>query len=288
MAVGDLITADFQYEWNQTLLVGSGTDYDVVEADGLDDLPTVDAFDIPRDARWGSDDGTDLARDRVATFSGELFTDTDAEMASLLDGLRDTLTVGPVGTLAWRHSGEEIRFVYARCRRRSIPVNHRRSVLSAVWAAQFVAVDPLVYSASQDTDSTTRTAEGSGFAVPVTPPFTLGASTSGSVRVTNAGSVAAPWTGRMEGPLTDPVITNLSTGERLAFTANGGLTLTSGEYVDMSSDGRSVLLAGTASRRSQLSLDSRWWLLPPGDTDIELSADSGTGTFTITWRSTWL
>lgn len=288
MAIGDLITADFQYEWNQTLLVGSGTNYDVIEVDGLDDLPTVDSFDSPRDARWGSDDGTDLARDRVATFSGELFTATDAGMASLLDGLRDTLTVGPVGTLAWRHPGEGVRFVYARCRRRSIPVNHRRSVLSAVWAAQLVAVDPLIYSAASTTKSSARTTGGTGFTPPFTPPFTLGAAVAGTVRVTNAGSASARWTARLAGPLTNPVLTNRSTGARLAFTANGGLTLAAGEYVDLASDARSVLLAGTASRRSQLSLDSRWFDLPPGHTDIELTADSGTGTFAITWRSAWL
>lgn len=285
---GELITEDFQYEFNG-LLIGSGTTVDVVEATGLDDLPDVASADFARDAAHGSDAGTDLARDRVVTIAGEIFEATEADMAAALSSFRDAFTItSSVAELAWQHPGEDPRVIFARCRRRSIPTNLARSLGAPVWTVQLVATDPLIYSATESEASTSRTVPGTGFLVPFTAPFTLGAATAGTVRLTNAGSVAAPWTARLEGPLTDPVLTNLSTGDRLSFTANGGLTLAAGEYVDLASDGRSVLLAGTADRRLTLSLDSRWWSLPPGDTDIELAADAGTGTLAVTHRSAWI
>jgi hypothetical protein len=289
MAAGDLITTDYQYEWNETVLFGDATDIDVDEIDGLDDLPGVTTGDTPRDTAWGSVAGHDQARDRAVTISGEFVADTDTDLAATLDSLRDEFAISDaVRAFVWQHPGEEKRLIWARCRRRSIPTTLRRALRFPVWGVQLVAVDPLIYSAAEHTASTVRTAEGTGFTAPFTAPFTLGASTAGVARASNGGSVAAPWTGRLDGPLTNPVITNLSTGDRLAFTANGGLTLAAGEYVDIASAGREVLLAGTASRRSQLSLDSRWWDLPPGDTDLELAADAGTGTFTVTWRDTWI
>ena len=289
MAAGDLITMDYQYEWGQTLLFGDGTTIDVDEIDGLDDLPAIATSDTSRDADWGSDAGNDMPRDRSVTISGEFVAGTDAELAATLDALRDGfLGNDDVKAFVWRHPGEGKRLIWARCRRRSIPTTLRRALRFPVWGVQLVAVDPRIYSAVEYSVSTSRTTAGSGFTPPFTPPFTLGASTAGTVRVTNAGSVDAPWTGRLNGPLTNPVITNRTTGERLAFTANGGLVLGAGEYVAIDSAARSVLLAGTASRRSQLSLDSRWWSLPPGDTDIELTADAGTGTLSVSSRSAWL
>ena len=284
---GDLITESFQYEF-AGLLFGSSTDINVEGAEGLDDLPDIDSMDIPWDANHGSASGSDLARSRVVQFAGDIMAATDTALASALDSLRDTFTVGTVATLAWQHPGETKKMIWARCRRRSIPTTLRRSLGSPTWVVQLVAVDPLVYSAAESSDSTTRTTAGSGFTPPFTPAFTLGASTDGTLRATNVGSADASWTARLEGPLTNPVITNLATRERLAFSANGGLVLGAGEFVAIDAAARSVLLAGTASRRSQLSLDSRWWSLAPGDTDIELTADAGTGTLSVTWRSAWI
>lgn len=284
--VGELITDDFQYEWAGTLLMGSGATFEVETISGLDDLPDVESSDSPWDAAYGSDPGRDLARDRTITASGDFMAEDDATMAADLAELRASLTVGLVSTFAWRHPGEDARFVYARCRRRSIPVDVRRALGSPTWTAQWVAVDPLVYSATEQSGSTGRVEAGSGFTSPFTPPFTLGASVSGSVRIDNDGSVAGPWTARLDGPLTNPVISNGT--ERLAFTANGGLDLAAGEFVLLDSRDRSVLLAGTADRRLVLSVDSRWWNLLTGENDFTLTADAGTGTLTVTGRDTWL
>ncbi len=288
MAIGDLITGDYEYEWAETLLIGGDTDIDIDEITGLDDLPDVAPADTPRDAAHGSDPGIDLARDRVITITGELIASSAAAFASALDSLRDGFLVSGSQPFAWQHEGESKRFVYAACRRRSIPTTLRRALRFPQWAVQLVAVDSYIYSATENTETTTRTVPGAGFTPPFTPPFTVPASTSGTVRCTNEGSVDAPWSARMDGPLTDPVIENRTTGDRLAFTANGGLDLAAGEYVTLDSSTRSVLLAGTASRRTQLSLDSRWWDLLVGENDIELTADAGTGTLSVSWRSTWM
>jgi len=42
-----------------------------------------------------------------------------------------------------------------------------------------------------------------------------------------------------------------------------------------------VLYDGIANRADTLTLDSDPWLLPPGETDMELTADAGSGSITF-------
>lgn len=121
------------------------------------------------------------------------------------------------------------------------------------------------------------------------PPFSLGASSGGGLSVTNQGNRAAPWTARLDGPLTYPEITHTQTGKRLylSFDANGGVDLAAGQTLILDSKTRSVLLGGTADQRSKLTIDSEWWDLPPGQNDFTFRADDGTGTLTVTARDAW-
>lgn len=276
-----------QYRING-LTMGPGTSYRVRRPGTTPHaFPDIVSDDMPRDQAHGTDSVPDWAGGRRVPLRVGI---TAGNKASALPLLRDLQA-------AWAPSPENIElewcddlgtFRYVGRPRLADPNEDLVAAGIVDVDCRFFATHPFYESATESEASTTRTLPGTGFLVPFTAPFTLGGSTAGTVRVTNAGSVAAPWTGRLEGPLTDPVLTNLSTGERLAFTANGGLTLAAGEFVDLASDGRSVLLAGTADRRLTLSLDSRWWSVAPGETDIELTADAGSGTFAVTWRSAWI
>lgn len=157
-------------------------------------------------------------------------------------------------------------------------------------STQFVAFDGITYGDTQAQAITTRELPGAGFSVPFTPPFSLAASSGGSVSIMNGGNRNAPWTARLDGPLQYPEIVHTQTGRRLflALEANGGVDLQAGQWLELDSNARSVLLNGTADRRSNLTVDSTWWELLPGSNDFTLRADDGTGSLTITTRDAWL
>lgn len=184
--------------------------------------------------------------------------------------------------------GRDAMRVNCRRRRSKLDVNRERVAFgTARPAVQFFASDPLLYSDTEHSAVTTRQLPGAGFDVPFTPPFTLGASTGGAVSAPNVGTADAPWTARLDGPLTNPQIRHVESGRYLNFAASGGLDIGVGQWLDLSSANESALLLGTADRWINLTLDSQWFDLQPGPNTIELTATTGTGTMTFSWRDAW-
>ena len=108
--------------------------------------------------------------------------------------------------------------------------------------------------------------------------------------VTNTGNTPADWTARIFGPCSSPAIVNVSTGEQVTLA---GLTLTPGEFVQVSSRDHTVLADGLAENSRWHTVDyvnTTWWQLPPGASAIRLRV----GWFEIpaamffSWRNTSL
>ena len=79
-------------------------------------------------------------------------------------------------------------------------------------------------------------------------------------------------------------ITVVTTGQSLTLTA----TLASGDYIDVDTAARTVLLNGTADRYSYLTTP-QWWGIQPGANEIRYFADVTTAsTATVTFRSAWV
>lgn len=107
-----------------------------------------------------------------------------------------------------------------------------------------------------------------GFKAPLVFPLNLTAlATQGTGRVVNAGTAIALPLLRLYGPCTNPKIENQTTGEKMEFTANGGLTLLAGEFVEIDTRAKTARLNGdpTQSRHDRLAFAiSRWIRVLPG------------------------
>jgi hypothetical protein len=105
----------------------------------------------------------------------------------------------------------------------------------------------------------------------------------GVVTADNVGTFGAPWSVTFTGPVTNPRIENQLTGDTLEFTGTvpGGSSLTVGSL------NRTVQLDGV-SRYQWLDVRSQWFDLEPGSTQVRITAESGTGQATLTFRSTWI
>lgn len=266
---------------------GEGTDVDVLDIEGL--LGFTDTARATQRLTHGGRPGISRVTPRTFTMAVDVPADDSTDLAAALDAL----------AVAWSPSDDEQpltfdlgageRRINCRPTRVVMPANYPHSIGFASGVIEWEASDPRHYSEDAYDEETARATPGAGLDPPFTPPLSLPASTStGSLTLTNAGTAPVGWTALLEGPLVNPRLTHVGTGEYLDFSANGGLNIASGQSITIDTDDRSVLLAGTGDRRPTLALpESTWWLLDPGDNEVRLDADSGAGTVTFTWRDGW-
>ncbi len=153
----------------------------------------------------------------------------------------------------------------------------------------FISADPRAYSQTLQSAQSTGGIGGTGAAWPWAWPVNWGGGTgtTGSVSVTNTGNTASPPLLQVLGPVSNPTIKNVTTGETIYLD---NLTLLSGEYVTLD------VAAHTAVRNNGVNVydrvrfpDSRWWKLQPGANVLELRAftSSAGSRLDIFYRSAW-
>lgn len=160
---------------------------------------------------------------------------------------------------------------------------------NADWSVALYQADPFIYSTDEHTASTGLPATSGGLVWPATWPATWDATvTSGRMGLTNAGTADAYPVFRVHGPLPDFTLASLATGAVLTVDNPDGQTVGAGEWIDVDTARRRVLLMGTGSRRSWMS--GSWFSLPPGFTDVGFSASvpNTTALVTATWRDTYV
>lgn len=150
-----------------------------------------------------------------------------------------------------------------------------------------VAHDPRIYSQElKFLQANPNQALVGGFMSPLTSPLTSNAGVAGQLLLNNIGTFDTPPFFAIYGPITAPVITNLTTGEEMRFT----YTLGANEYLAIDTFASRILLNGTADRDDALDfIRSEWIKLAPGVNDVRLSASSySTGASLVAqWRDAW-
>ncbi len=153
---------------------------------------------------------------------------------------------------------------------------------------RFVAHDPWLYDPEQRTIRFDLGAGTQTFAVPTPVPTGVGSSTlAGSYRIEYKGTWMARPVVTILGPITTPIITNTSTGDRLAFKA--GVTIPAGgRYVIDCREGVLTVRDGNgALRTNELTDDSnlstfRIATTPDAPGGVNIITASGSGVTTAT------
>lgn len=159
-----------------------------------------------------------------------------------------------------------------------------RSVNKAPFKISLIATDPTIYdnSASGLMSVTVTPARGGGITWPITWKITWAAG-SQPTTVNNTGNVTVYPTITLTDKMTNPTITNQTTGQ---FFTLVGLTTTAGDNLVIDMKNRTVLLNG-GSVLPFVTSTSSWWPLLPGNNSINLTTNDGTDTTvaTVSWRS---
>lgn len=293
-AVTMVVSNTYEFEFSG-LLMGGDTVYGFIEVEGLADQPEVRSSDRTRLRRHGLLPGDDYLGGRSVVLSLEVFGADDAAFQANLDALKAALVPGNAeAALSFKVpgvAGGGVRIMNVRPRKMALPIETRFLYRLPKVAVEFFATDPRLYDIVQQNPST-----GLNLSVIGRPSGNFswnlswgGPSTSNIVQATNAGTFVTPCVIKIDGPVTNPQVENVTAGKFIKLSADGGLVLASGEFVEIDTDARTILLGGTASRYSKLSSDSSWFDLAPGANELRfIGTTAGAPLMTVTWRSAWL
>lgn len=279
---GEQITTDGQVEWNG-LLMGPGTDYDLITISGWLGAPGSDRVTINRPGRHGGLPGQLRATERVINaefaFGGELLTASFAQV-------RDVMAMA----FAWNENPVEQELV-VRMNGLATVVNARvinfdMPTVTSTYnqgegfaSVQWVATDPKRYGTSLKTYSTELPpAIETGLSFELAFPLSFGedVEVGGSMVLVNNGNAHAWPVWEVIGPITGPVITCQETGNVLQFDTD--FEIADGQVLRIDTDTGTVTLGGV-NRRTELA-EAEWFSIPPRSSgkEVRFTASGGTGT----------
>jgi phage-related protein len=125
-----------------------------------------------------------------------------------------------------------------------------------------------------------------GVIYPIIYPVIYGSSAAGTQTITNNGTSEAWPVITITGVITDPIITNTTTGKYMSLD----ITVGSGDTLVIDMKNKTIVLNGTTNSLSTKALASEWWWLEPGDNEVTLATGSGgdDGNVTIAYRDSYL
>lgn len=152
------------------------------------------------------------------------------------------------------------------------------------FSLTLIALDATIYDASAGGmhTATVNRAGGGGLTWPLTWPLTW-AGGSGPTTVSNTGPVIIYPVITLTGSMTNPIITNQTTGQ---FFALSPFTTGSSDVLVIDMKNRTVLLNGSSVLPARVTT-STWWALLSGNNVINLTTASSGDTVvaTVQWRT---
>jgi hypothetical protein len=292
--VGLATLQDWNIEYNG-LLLGPGTPYGVISIDGLD-TPDFRIDDTVKMGDHGDFIYATYADKRIITTTADAIgIPATGDFENVISNLRAALGVPQADYVRYRYKklGEAARVAFVKpTRGPKYQIDQGYNIGDAAWASEAQAGDPRLYDDVLQ-QLTVLPSVDSGFTFSVAFSINFGGGTTGSVNCVNSGSIDAPWLARISGPLTDLAITHQSLGRRIRVTTTLGV----GDYLEIDSLARTIMLNGQASRYGSMDPTSQWFgLLPsqltPGFTGnallFQATGTGGSTNCTFIWRSAWL
>jgi hypothetical protein len=248
--------------------------------DGLG-LPPVRTSSGNYSGRDGGYVGSQFYGMRFITLTGQFFSNSAATLETNRRALAAAVATGSITLSITTNAGNQY-LIFCNIDSLDMPINRTPTVTP--FKISLIATDPTIYdnSASGAMSVTVNPARGGGITWPITWPITWAAG-SQPTTVNNSGNVTIFPTITLTDKMTNPTITNQTTGQFFSLT---GLTTTAGDVLKIDMKNRTVLLNG-GSVLPFVTSTSSWWPLLPGNNSVNLTTASGTDTTvaTLTWRS---
>jgi tail protein len=260
--------------------------FDVTDVSGLDSAPPRVTTN-ERSQQDGTYMDAQFTSGRTIVITGDMYTKSGDPETALMQLKRDYGAGSGVNPFYFQIPGQTMKFI--NCIGGGCKYDHdtNRSIgkTSGVQLT-LLASDPYIYDYPGQAVGiqipTTVTGIGMGFNMGFNLGFG-GSLVGNAASVSNVGTHTAYPIITLYGPLVNPVIVDGYTGYTMAF----GISLQANDALTIDCRNRSVVLNGTASRRSTLQ-GNQWPYLPAGySTSIQFYADSGAGSALVQLYNTY-
>lgn len=155
------------------------------------------------------------------------------------------------------------------------------------YLVSFKAFDPLIYGSQQHSAQLSAPVITTGAPFPLIFPVSFFEATGTDGLATNSGNIPTYPLFTITGPVTNPRIMNVTTGEALRFD---GLVLNAGDEVTVDFKQRVAISSAGGNFYGTITSDSDFWQLAPGDTTFRYTADKAASpsTATLYWYDAYM
>lgn len=277
MAAGDLITADYQYEF-RNLLFGAQTDLITERVTGLLAMGARDT-DQDRQNDHGSFPGMMVMGKRIIQFDMKVTGSPGTDIEGRLALVRSVFQVPRkryarvLEPFVFQRPGLGKRVLYVRCTKRDFVSEYSTARGVASGSVELVAPDPLIYSLAVHQEALT---------------IASGATTTSEVLV-NTGDFVDGFLPKftITGPATNPRVGNAQDDNRQVRTS---MVLGATDTLVIDTKTKVVTVNGVR-QFGVIRNDNQWWALLPGNNTVSYSRDAGntgaSSTCTVTWQDVW-
>lgn len=280
---------NYQFQFGSFLFGGAGSPYQIQMIDGLEALPDLRVQDDNRGYNDGMFTGRDFLAGRTVTMAINTFAGGGNSAQQNFNLLQTALTPQQTGTttLVYQMSvtDPELRLsARVRAGKTVVDPEYTFGYIRSVYT--FFAPDPRIYS---ETLTTGTMAPQAALGRTYDRVYNLlygGGSLINSLAVVNNGWTTTYPTITINGPVTNPTIGNITTGQYM--TLNGNFTNTDSLVINLQD--KLVTLNGV-SARNVLAGNSQWFGAPPGTSNYYFTGTNvviGTTVATVTYRSAYL
>lgn len=296
MAVGDLVTQPYQYEYNG-FVMGAECPTAVMNIKGLLGYEALRSGTVSKFGNHGAVGGRHYMTSRQFIVAFDAVPGSMDEFGTLRQQWMQAfhprvLPEDELPFVFWHPGvGPGKLQIEARPIDFDFEVDRDFALFHPQPAVRFEATDPFHYTVQEFTQQISLVADTTGLVFPLVFPLNFGPAQSNEAGLINGGSAPATWTA---------VITGMIEGPRIEVAGGAGqqlnlpnLTVPNGETLEINERRRSFLLNGEQNVRQFLTKASRWFKLEPispanptGNTTIRFAANgaSSGATITFTWR----
>lgn len=281
-----VVTVSYSFSFAGITFGGSGSPYQILSVEGLEGLPGIRNQDDNRGYQDGMFSGRDFLGGRTISITFQTFASGATSAQTNFNIIQAKLLPQTSGTTPLYFilppSGEQ--FVNARVRvlRTSVDPNYTYGMITS--QVEFFCPDPNYYDSTlQSAALTVSAAPGRTYNRIYNLVYGFGSYTS-LTNIVNAGWATTYPTITITGPITNPTLGNVTTGNYLNLSG----TITNTDTLVVDTQNRLITLNGVSARN--LLSTGTWFDAPAGTSQYYLtgSTTSGLTTATVTWYNAYI
>ena len=279
----------YSFAFNNQVFGGASSPYQILSVDGLESLPGIRNQDDNRGYHDGMFTGRDFLNGRTISIIFNTFGDAGGSAQTNYNTIQSTLLPQTQGTtplyFKFPNSPTSEQFVDARVRalRTTVDPNYTYGYITS--QVDFFCPDPNYYNNNLQT-AVMAISPALGRTYNRTFNYTYGGGSSTvTTTISNIGWATTYPTITINGPITNPIVGNTTSGNTLYFTG----TYSSSDILEIDLYNQLITLNGNPARN--LLISGTWFDAPPGNS---LFFFTGTGTLagttqaTVSWYSAYI